>query len=74
MQNKGAIRLFAIALALVSLYQISFTLKSAQVKKDAKEFAQGELKKPILIQWPVKLFIISLDLENSHLRNAGKEK
>ena len=31
MQNKGAITLLAIALALVSLYQLSFTWKSTRV-------------------------------------------
>ena len=41
MQNKGAITLLAIALALVSLYQLSFTWKTNQVEKAAKEFAQG---------------------------------
>jgi len=42
MQNKGAIRLFAILLALVSLYQLSFTYVTKKVEKDAKESPQGE--------------------------------
>jgi len=42
MQNKGAIRLFAILLALVSLYQLSFTYFSQKVKSDAVEYAQGD--------------------------------
>ncbi len=41
MQNKGAITLLAIALALVSLYQLSFTWKTNRIEKAAKEFAQG---------------------------------
>lgn len=41
MQNKGAITLLAIALALVSLYQLSFTWKTNRVEKAAKEYAQG---------------------------------
>lgn len=45
MQNKGAIRFFAIALALACLYQLSFTFCTRQVEKDAKEFAQGDIKK-----------------------------
>ena len=40
MQNKGAIRLFAILLALVSLYQLTFTYFTRKVEKDAREFAQ----------------------------------
>ena len=42
MQNKGAITLLAIALGLVSLYQLSFTWKTNQVEKAAQEFAQGD--------------------------------
>ena len=39
MQNKGAITLLAIALALVSLYQLSFTWKTNRVEKVAREYA-----------------------------------
>lgn len=45
MQNKGVIRLFALALALVCLYQLSFTLVSQHIEKKAKEFAKGNLIK-----------------------------
>lgn len=40
MQNKGAIRLFAILLALVSLYQLTFTYYTRKVEKNAKVYAQ----------------------------------
>jgi len=42
MQNKGAILTFAILLAAVSFYQLSFTWKSQQIKKAAVEYAQGD--------------------------------
>lgn len=42
MQNKGAIRLFAILLALVCVYQLSFTLVSSMVKKEATKYATDE--------------------------------
>ena len=42
MQNKGAITTFAILLAAVCLYQLTFTWKARQVEKQAKEFAQGD--------------------------------
>jgi SecD/SecF fusion protein len=42
MQNKGAIRLFAIALAIVCVYQLSFTVVSRKVQKDAEEYAAGD--------------------------------
>jgi len=39
MRNKGAIRLFAVALALVSIYQLSFTWQTAKVEKAAANYA-----------------------------------
>src|SRR5690554_2813368 len=46
MQNKGAIRLFAILLALVSLYQLIFTYHARKVEKDAIEFAKMKADDP----------------------------
>jgi SecD/SecF fusion protein len=45
MQNKGVILTFAILLAAVCLYQLSFTWKSKQIEKHAIEYAQGDLEK-----------------------------
>ena len=45
MQNRGAILTFAILLALVSLYQLSFTFKTRQVEKAARTYAQGDPEK-----------------------------
>lgn len=42
MQNKGAIRVFAILLALVSLYQLVFTYQTRQEENKAKEIAMGD--------------------------------
>ncbi len=39
MRNKGAILTLAIALALVCIYQLSFTYKAASVRKDAVAYA-----------------------------------
>jgi len=39
MQNKGAIRFIAIALILVCIYQLSFTLVTRRVEKKAREYA-----------------------------------
>ncbi len=47
MQNKGAILFLAIALALVTVYQLSFTVASYSVKQDAKEYAEGDLVKEV---------------------------
>lgn len=45
MQNKAAIIVLAIALALVSIYQLSFTGATYMVKKEAREYAKGDLVK-----------------------------
>jgi SecD/SecF fusion protein len=45
MQNKGAIRLFAILLALICVYQLMFTFKANQVEKAAKVYAKGDKQK-----------------------------
>ena len=45
MQNKGAISFFAIMLALVCLFELSFTWKAGSVESDAKKFAAGDPKK-----------------------------
>lgn len=42
MRNRGAITLLAVALALVSLYQLFFTYKTKSVEQTAIEYAQGD--------------------------------
>ncbi len=42
MQNKGAIRFFAIAFALVCAFQLSFTLVTTITEKKAKNYATNE--------------------------------
>lgn len=41
MRNKGAIRFVAIAMALVCLYQLSFTFVTSNVRKKAEAYATG---------------------------------
>jgi len=45
MQNKGAIIILSIALGLVSIYQLSFTVATYKVKQDARNYANGNLIK-----------------------------
>ena len=44
MRSKGAIRLLAILLALVSVYQLSFTWITNGVRDDAAEYAESKLE------------------------------
>ena len=41
MQNKAAIIVLAIALGLVSIYQLSFTVATYKVKKEARAYVQA---------------------------------
>ena len=45
MRNKGIIRTFAIAMALVCIYQLLFTWKTGTVEKEARIYANGDYKK-----------------------------
>jgi SecD/SecF fusion protein len=45
MQNKTAIIVLAVALGLVSIYQLSFTGATYKVRKEAKAYANGNLVK-----------------------------
>jgi SecD/SecF fusion protein len=42
MQNKGLVRIFAVALTLVCLFYLSFTVVTSTYNKKAKEFAAGD--------------------------------
>ncbi|MDR0830112.1 MAG: protein translocase subunit SecD [Prevotellaceae bacterium] len=42
MQNKGFIRIFSIALALVCIFYLSFTFVTSRYDTKAKDFAQGD--------------------------------
>lgn len=45
MQNKGAIKIIAAIFALVCLYQLSFTIVTKSVEKDAREYANNSYAK-----------------------------
>ncbi|MDD2279617.1 MAG: hypothetical protein PHS05_11200, partial [Bacteroidales bacterium] len=44
MQNRGAIRLIAVALTLVCIYQLSFTWVSKRVESKAESYADTRVK------------------------------
>lgn len=46
MQNKGAIKIFAILLALACIFYLSFTWVTRGVENDAKEYAEGVVNSP----------------------------
>ena len=45
MQGKGVVKFFAIVLAIVCLYQLSFTWVTQKVESDAKKYAKGDAAK-----------------------------
>src|ERR1043165_8619261 len=42
MQSKGAVKVFAILMALVCLYQLSFTWVTTHVENQAREYSKGD--------------------------------
>ncbi len=42
MRNKGLVLVFATILGILSIYQLTFTFKSNQIRKEAKQFANGD--------------------------------
>jgi len=42
MKNKGLVIVFATILAILSIYQLSFTAKSNLIRKEAKTYAKGD--------------------------------
>ena len=70
MQNKGAVKLFAIALALVCLYQLSFTWFSNRVEKRASLYAESRtsgIEDPVMREARVK------EIENYYLDSMSSE-
>ena len=49
MQGKGVVKFFAILLAVVCLYQLSFTWVARKVENDARNYAKGDILKKRLI-------------------------
>ena len=45
MQGKGVVKFFAILLAIVCVYQLSFTWVAHKVENDAKVYAKGDTTK-----------------------------
>jgi len=45
MRNKGLVIVFATILGLISIYQLSFTFKSNQIRNEAKAYANGDYNK-----------------------------
>src|SRR4051812_15602014 len=41
MRSKGAVKFFAIAMAIVCLYQLSFTFVTRHVESKARDYANG---------------------------------
>lgn len=70
MQNRGAIKFFAIAFALVCLYQLSFTFVTMRVEKKAKAYAQSD----VALQTAKKLAAGNEVLEVIYLDSISKAR
>jgi SecD/SecF fusion protein len=70
MQNKGAIKFFAIALAIVCLFQLSFTFFSKRVESKARNYARNE----VAAQLAKELAKGNSDLESNHFDSIVKAR
>jgi SecD/SecF fusion protein len=73
MQNKGLIRLIAIALALVCFYQLYFTFKTYKVEKDAKAYGITKAKVKNPGATPIELEAIAPTLESQYLDSIASQ-
>lgn len=71
MQNKGAVKLLAIALALVCLYQLSFTWFSSRVEKKAALYATA---RTVDIEDPIEKEAKYKEIENYYLDSMSSEE
>ncbi|MBQ3634072.1 MAG: protein translocase subunit SecDF [Bacteroidales bacterium] len=71
MQNKGLVRVFAILLALICLYQLSFTVATRGAESDAKAAANGDVLKEAA--YLDSIANEPLWLGNTYLESKGKE-
>lgn len=71
MQNKGAVKLLAIALALVCLYQLSFTWFSSRVEKKAASYAAA---RTVGIEDPIEKETRYKEVENYYLDSMSSEE
>ncbi len=69
MQSKGAIRLFAILLAIASIYQLSFTFVSRNVEKRAADYANS-LSQDVEVQSQKEQFFLD-SVQNEVVYNLG---
>jgi SecD/SecF fusion protein len=69
MQNKGAIRLFAILLALACAYYLMFTWVASGIENDAKEFSEN-----YIAQANVKEDAKNSGVENTYLDSVKSSK
>lgn len=70
MQNKGAIKFFAIALAIVCLFQLSFTFFSKRVESKARNYAKNE----VAVQQAKELARGNADIEKVILDSISKAR
>jgi SecD/SecF fusion protein len=65
MQNKGAIKFFAISLALVSLFHLLFTYHTKRIEDRAKEYATNDEAKELATQLANGSAVVQHHIEDS---------
>jgi SecD/SecF fusion protein len=74
MQNKGAIRVFAILLGLACLFYLSFSWITRSIENKAREAAEAYVQQPSITEVAKKKFNGEAALETAFLYSIKKER
>ena len=73
MRNKGAIRLFAILLALACAYYLMFTYVGVNIEKDAKAYSEEYVARPDVVDAAKKVSALEVE-QNTYLDSVKKSR
>lgn len=73
MQNKGAIRLFAILLAAACAYYLMFTYVGVNIEKDAKAYSEEYVARPDVVAASTKASTVELE-QHTYLDSVKKAR
>lgn len=73
MRNKGAIRLFAILLALACAYYLMFTYVGVNIEKDAKAYSEEYVARPDVVDAAKKVSAVEVE-QNTYLDSVKKSR
>ncbi len=74
MQNKGAIRLFAILLTAACAYYLMFTYVAVNIEKDAKAYSEEYISRPDVVEFSKKQAVLDSVKLETYLETLKRSK